>query len=74
MFDKILASAKAIAAFVGAALTAVVALNPDNTPTWVAPLLAVLTAIATYAIPNTPSVADPSAADEAAAAANANPV
>lgn len=68
MFDQVLNSAKAIAAFVGAALTAVVALNPSNVPTWVAPLLAVLTAIATYAIPNAKAIDSPAAADDAAAA------
>ena len=56
MIDKFLASAKAYAALIGAVLTAVAGtLGADTTPgKVVAIVLAVCTALATYAIPNKP--------------------
>lgn len=48
---KILESAKAIAALVGAILTSVIMTLPD-VPLWLAVVSSVVTAIAVYVIPN----------------------
>ncbi len=50
----VLASAKAYAALLGSLLTVVVAtVGEDSLPSWFAVVLAVLTAFATWAVPNT---------------------
>lgn len=57
MTDHILASAKAYAALVGAIVTAILGTVPPHTTTWTVLTIvaAVATAVATYAVPNTPS-------------------
>lgn len=56
--NTILATAKAWAALIGSVLTALVAtLTPDSPAyQWLTYALAVVTALATYAVPNKPSV------------------
>lgn len=62
MFEKLQQYAKAIVSLVGAILTAGAFTLPDEAQPWVGLGLAVLTAVATYAVPNkTP--ADPSVDD-----------
>lgn len=52
----VLASAKAYAALLGSLLSVlVVTVGPDTLPPWVGVALAVLTAFATWAVPNTPT-------------------
>lgn len=52
----VLATAKAYAALLGSLLTVLVATLPsEQVPPWVLTVLAVLTAFATWAIPNTPA-------------------
>lgn len=62
MFTKIQQYAKAIVSLVGAILTAGAFTLPDEAQPWVGLGMAVLTAIATYAVPNkadtTPSAND----------------
>ena len=53
MIDHILADLKAIAAFVGTGITAVVATDP-NLPHWIALVGVGLTAAAVYGVPNKP--------------------
>lgn len=52
MFTKLQQYAKAIVTLVGAVLTAGVFVLPDEAQPWVGLVMAVLTAIATYATPN----------------------
>lgn len=52
MIQKVKEAAKMIAALVGALLTAGTTLIPESWSPWLGLLLAVLTAVATYAIPN----------------------
>lgn len=52
MFEKIQQYAKAIVSLVGAILTAGAFTLPDDVQPWVGLGMAVLTAIATYAVPN----------------------
>lgn len=52
MFEKLQQYAKAIVSLVGAVLTAGAFTLPDEAQPWVGLALAVLTAIATYAVPN----------------------
>lgn len=52
MIQKIKEAAKMIAALVGAVLTAGSTLIPEAWSPWLSLLLAVLTAVATYVIPN----------------------
>lgn len=54
MFSKIQQYAKAIVSLVGAILTAGAFTLPDEAQPWVGLVLAILTAIATYAVPNKP--------------------
>lgn len=53
MFAKLQQYAKAIVSLVGAILTAGAFTLPDDVQPWVGLGMAVLTAIATYAVPNT---------------------
>lgn len=55
MIQKIKEAAKMIAALVGAVLTAGSTLIPETWSPWLSLVLAVLTAVATYAIPNAPA-------------------
>ncbi|MGN8024684.1 hypothetical protein [Microbacterium sp. 22242] len=52
MIQKIKEAAKMIAALIGALLTAGTTLIPASWSPWLGLLLALLTAVATYAIPN----------------------
>lgn len=52
MFEKLQQYAKAIVSLVGAILTAGAFTLPDEAQPWVGLGLAVLTAVATYAVPN----------------------
>lgn len=54
MIEKIKKAAKMVAALVGALVTAGSTLIPETWSPWLSLALAVLTAIATYAIPNAP--------------------
>lgn len=56
MTDHILTRAKAYAALVGAVLTAVLGTVPPHTQLWTVLTVAsaILTAVATYAVPNAP--------------------
>lgn len=53
MTDHILASLKAYCALAGAILTALIA-SDTNLPSWVSVVAAVVTAVATYSVPNKP--------------------
>lgn len=59
MFAKVQQYAKAIVSLVGAILTAGAFTLPDDAQPWVGLGMAVLTAIATYAVPNAPAVGAP---------------
>lgn len=52
MFQKIREAAKMIAALVGSLVTAGTALIPEEWAPWLGLVVAVATAVATYAIPN----------------------
>lgn len=52
---KIKEAAKMLAALIGAVVTSLAALIPADWNVWVGLVLAVLTAIATYSIPNAPA-------------------
>lgn len=52
MFEKVQQYAKAIVSLVGAVLTAGAFTLPDEVQLWVGLVMAVLTAVATYAVPN----------------------
>jgi hypothetical protein len=58
MFGKVQQYAKAIVSLVGAILTAGAFTLPDEAQPWVGLGLAILTAVATYAVPNTAPAAD----------------
>lgn len=55
MFAKVQQYAKAIVSLVGAILTAGAFTLPDEAQPWVGLGLAILTAVATYAVPNKPA-------------------
>ncbi|QKS15676.1 hypothetical protein HUN59_05110 [Curtobacterium sp. Csp2] len=55
MFAKVQQYAKAIVSLVGAVLTAGAFTLPDEVQPWVGLGMAVLTAVATYAVPNKPA-------------------
>lgn len=61
MFAKVQQYAKAIVSLVGAILTAGAFTLPDEAQPWVGLGLAILTAVATYAVPNKPAVTTPPA-------------
>lgn len=65
MFATIQQYAKAIVSLVGAVLTAGAFTLPDEAQPWVGLALAVLTAIATYVVPNAPTVSQAAAVREA---------
>lgn len=54
MNDHILTYAKAYAALIGAALTALISSSETPLPSWVGVVAAVCTAVATYAAPRGP--------------------
>lgn len=59
MFEKVQQYAKAIVSLVGAVLTAGAFTLPDEVQPWVGLVMAVLTAVATYAVPNKPAADGP---------------
>lgn len=59
MFEKVQQYAKAIVSLVGAVLTAGAFTLPDEVQPWVGLGMAVLTAVATYAVPNKPAADSP---------------
>lgn len=61
MTDHILATAKAYAALIGAIITAILGTVPPHTAAWtiLTVVAAVLTALATYVVPNQAAVVTP---------------
>jgi uncharacterized membrane protein YadS len=59
MFEKVQQYAKFIVALIGAVVTSGVNLIPEEYSQWLTVVVAVLTAVAVYAVPNKPAVVAP---------------